>query len=99
LVGVHALEIFAVALAQEARAHMARGIAAGRGVLDLDDLGTEVGQKHRAVGTGAELLNSDDAYAFERFHGIGFRLIHCRAMMMRCISLVPSPMHMSGASR
>ena len=29
----------------------------------------------------------------------GFRSINCLAMMMRCISLVPSPMHSSGASR
>ena len=28
-----------------------------------------------------------------------FRAIHCRAMIMRCISLVPSPMQVSGASR
>ena len=30
---------------------------------------------------------------------IGFRATSCLAMMMRCISLVPSPMHISMASR
>ena len=29
----------------------------------------------------------------------GFLSISCRAMMMCCISFVPSPMHMSGAAR
>jgi len=29
----------------------------------------------------------------------GFCSISCRAIMMRCISFVPSPMHMSGAAR
>ena len=93
------LEVLAVVLAEEVRADAARGVAAGGGVLDLDDLGAEVGQEQRAVGPGAELLHGQDAHAFQWLHEAGFRLIHCLAMMMRCISLVPSPMHISGASR
>ena len=51
------------------------------------------------VGTGAELLEGEDAHAFERLHAPALRLIHCFAMIRRCISLVPSPMQVSGASR
>ena len=68
-------------------------------VLDLDHLGAEVGDEHRGVGPRAKLLDGEEAHPFQRFHATGFRLIHCLAMMMRCISLVPSPMHMRGASR
>ena len=81
------------------RADMPRRIAVGR--LDLDHLGAQLGQEHGAVGTGAELLQRQDAHALERLgvHRMAFRLTHWRAMMMRCISLVPSPMQVSGASR
>ena len=50
-----------------------------------------------ANGYGPE---GEDAQPVER-KGLhtGFRAISCFAMMMRCISLVPSPMHISGASR
>ena len=89
----------AVVLAEEVRADVARGVAPGLGVLDLDHLGAEIGQEHRAVGPRAELLDRDNANAFQRLHATGFLLIHCLAMMMRCISLVPSPMQVSGASR
>ena len=68
-------------------------------VLDLDHLGAEVGEQHRAVGPGAELLEGEHADAVERLHALLLRLIHCLAMIMRCISLVPSPMQVSGASR
>ncbi len=78
---------------------MARGVAAGRGILDLDHLGAEVGEQHRGIGTGAELLEGEDANSLERLHAPSLRFIHCRAMIRRCISLVPSPMQVSGASR
>ncbi len=99
LAEVPCLEILAVVLAQLIRSDLARGIAFRR--LDLDHFGAELGQEHRAVGAGAELLQCQDANTFERFgaHTTAFRLTHCRAMMMRCISLVPSPMQVSGASR
>ena len=71
------------------------------GVLDLDHLGAQLGQEHGAVGPGAELLEGQDADALESGCHVmpGSVLIHCLAMMMRCISLVPSPMQVSGASR
>ena len=41
---------------------------------------------------GAVLLDRDDAHAGKRQAHTGFLSISCLAMMMRCISLVPSPM-------
>ncbi len=86
------------------KADLARGIALGR--FDLDHLGAQLGQEHGAVGPGAELFQGQDADALEgpsrgrlSAHSSACRLIHCLAMMMRCISLVPSPMQVSGASR
>src|SRR5262249_36828954 len=99
LVGVHALEVGAVVLAQELRTDMARGVALGLRVLDLDDLGTEIGKEEGAIGSRAELLDGHDPDAFQRLHATGFLLLLCLAMMMRCFSLVPSPMQVSGASR
>ena len=103
LVEVERLEEMAVVLAEEIRAHAARGIAALFAVLDLDDVGTEIGEVHGAERSGAERLEGQHTNAFQgqvrRVHQIGFRSISCRAMIMRCISFVPSPMHISGASR
>ena len=65
----------------------------------LMTLGAEVGEQHGAVRCGAELLDRYDAHALEWLHTSGFLLMNCFAMMMRCISLVPSPMQVSGASR
>jgi len=53
---IEGLEILAVAGTQHVGADPARRVAASSGVLDLDDLGTEIGQEHRAVGGSAELL-------------------------------------------
>src|SRR5262249_9150158 len=99
LAEVPGLEVLAVGRPQTMRADVARRIALRR--LDLDHLRAQLGQEHRAVRPGAELLQGEDPYALQRFsgHTMTFRLIHCRAMMMRCISLVPSPMQVSGASR
>ncbi len=99
LVHVPGLEILAVAVCQHVRADMARSVAAGRGIFDLDHLGAEISQQHRAVRAGAELLEGEDAHSLQRFHAPAFRFSHCRAMIRRCISLVPSPMQVSGASR
>src|SRR5438128_1200174 len=99
LAEVPGLEIFAVGIAQLVRPDMARRIAIRR--LDLDDFGTQLGQEHGAVRTGAELLEREDTDALQRLgvHATAFRLTHWRAMMSRCISLVPSPMQVRGASR
>src|SRR5690606_5911898 len=116
LIGVPALEILAVVRAEHERPGLAGRVAAGCGVFYLDDLRTQVREKHGAVGARAELFYRDDAYALQRKmgraryvtalwlagtrgHCAGFLLIHCLEMMMRCISLVPSPMQVSGASR
>src|SRR6201996_5803578 len=99
LVDVEGLVIFAVVLAEEIRPGLARGIAVDRGILDLDNLGAEIGEQHRAVRRGTELLDGYDAHALERLHVAGFLLMNVLEMMMRCISLVPSPMQVSGASR
>ena len=92
------LEIEAVIVAQH-RAHAAAGIAPGRAVFDLDDLRPQIRKVHGPVGRRAELFQRQDAQPLQRLHQTGFRLMCCLAMIMRCISLVPSPMHNSGASR
>ena len=103
LVEVERLEEVTVVLTQEIRTHAARGIATLLAILDLDDIGAEIGQIHRAEGARAERLERQDADTLQRqvgrVHQIGFRSISWRAMIMRCISFVPSPMHISGASR
>ena len=99
LVGAPALEILAVIIAQQVGANAPARIAAGSGVLDLDDVGAKIGQEHGSVRRGAELLQRQHPQALQRLHCTGFRLMSCLAMMILCISLVPSPMHMSGASR
>src|ERR1041384_4303665 len=99
LVHVPGLEVLAVAICQHVWADMARSVAAGRGVLDLDHLRAEICKQHRRVGTGAELLEGEDPNSLQRFHAPALRFSHCLAMIRRCISLVPSPMHVSGASR
>jgi len=103
LVEVPALEVFAVGSAEHERAAIARRIAARCGVLDLDDLGAQAGEEHRPIRRRGELLGRENADARERLagahHATGCCLIHWRAMMMRCISFVPSPMQVSGASR
>ena len=47
---------------------VAADVAAGGRVLDLDHLGAEVGELERAPGTGAELLDGDDADVSQRQH-------------------------------
>ena len=45
---------------------MAADVAECGRVFDLDDLGAEVGKVQGAEGTGAELLDRDDAHPRER---------------------------------
>ena len=55
---------YSLSLAPElVRPDLARGIALGR--LDLDHLGAELGQEHRAVGAGTELLQRQDSNSLE----------------------------------
>ena len=51
------------------RRHVARDVAADRGILDLDHLGAEVGELHRPERAGTVLLDRDDADIGERLHG------------------------------
>src|SRR6185436_5236525 len=100
LAEIPGLEILAVVLAQTIRTDLARRIAVRR--LDLDHLGTKLGHEHRAVWPGAKLFQRQDPDAREWLgvaHADAFRRVHWRAMIRRCISLVPSPMQVSGASR
>jgi hypothetical protein len=106
LVEVEGLVEEAVVLSEEIGPGGARAVAAAPpvpvGRLELDHLGAELGQHHRAIGPRAILLEAEDPDAGKR-QGLaahaGFRFTHCLATIMRCISLVPSPMHMRSASR
>ena len=49
--------------------HVAAHLAAGPVVLDLDDLGAEIGEVHGAEGSRAVLLDGDDGEPFERADG------------------------------
>src|SRR4051794_8181504 len=64
LIAVEAVEELAVvapvAVAEKERADPARHVAAVGRVLDLDDLGAEIGQLHRAVGARPILLDRND---------------------------------------
>src|SRR5262245_61835561 len=46
-----------------------RAVAADVRVLDLDDLGAEIGEQQRAEGAGAELRDRDDPQTVERRFG------------------------------
>ena len=48
------------------RRDVARDVAADGRVLDLDHVGAEIGELHRPVRAGAELLDRDDANVGER---------------------------------
>src|SRR3546814_8832312 len=98
--------VAALAVVEEEGTDRARHVATVGRILQLDDLGADVGQVLRPPGTGAVLFDGEDADAFERQHErfslrpqIGFRAMSWRAMKMRCRSLVTSPIVSSGASR
>ena len=58
-------------------ADMPPDIATLAGVLDLDDLGTQVGQLQCAKGSGTILLDGYDPYAFQRKgHVMGSRFVN-----------------------
>src|SRR6266581_6811853 len=98
LVDIEGLKILAVVLTEHERTGLAGRVAADRRIFDLDDFGSKVSKEHGAVRGGSKLLHRDDAYAMKGHHATGFLLISCLAMMIRCISLVPSPIQVSGAS-
>ena len=100
LVHIERLEEVAIVRAQKIGTHAACGIAAGFAVFNLDDLGAKIRQIQRTERTRTEVLEGEYAVPAERLavHS-GFRAASWRAMMIRCISLVPSPMHISGESR
>src|SRR4029079_3797614 len=99
LVAVEGFVEVAVAWSEEQRPARAAHVAAFLEVFDLDHLGAEVGQVQRSERPGAILFDRDDAYAGQRQTHARFLSINCLAMMIRCSSLVPSPMTRSGASR
>ena len=71
-------------------------------VLDLDDFSAQLGKEHRAIRTGAILFRRKDAKARKGESVLGhagFRLTHCFEIIIRCISFVPSPMHIRIESR
>src|SRR4030095_13443200 len=65
LVPIERLEVEAVLLAGERR-DVPPDVTAGRRVLDLDDLGAEVGKLHGGERPGPELAERDDAPGRER---------------------------------
>ena len=81
------------------RPHVAGDVAPCFSVLDFDQICSQVGQKTSTIGSGTILFDGDDPQTLERKAHTGFLSTNCRAMIMRCISLVPSPMHINGASR
>ena len=64
LVPVEALEVDAV-VAFDLGGHLAGDVASAEGVFDLDHLCSQVCQQHAGPGTGAELLNGQDANALQ----------------------------------
>ena len=98
-VQVEDLKILAVIVAKKIWSGLAGRIAARSSVLDFNDFRTKIGQQHRSIGPCAELFDRDDPQSAEGLHVAGFRFMNCLEMMIRCISLVPSPMQVKGASR
>ena len=100
LVKIEALEIQTLAFAQPVRADMARGVTTFWR-LDFDNVSAQLSQEHGAIRSCTILLRANYAKSFEwkALAHAGLALIHCFEMMMRCISLVPSPMHISIESR
>ena len=64
-------------------------------VTPIEDIGKMLGAK----GARAILLDGDNPHAGEGQTHTRFLSMSCLAMIMRCISFVPSPMTRSGASR
>ena len=97
----------AIARTKVMRPHSTTDITAIVVVFNFDDLSPKISQVLRAERPCPVLLDRDDADAgqqarLNRFGlsaHIGFLSITCLAMMMRCISLVPSPINSKGESR
>ena len=98
-VQIEDLEILAVIVAKKIWPGLARRITAGSRVFDFDDLCAKIGQQHRSIRSSAELFDRDNPQSAERLHAAGFRFMYCLEIMIRCISFVPSPMQVKGASR
>ena len=103
LAAIERLMEMTVAGAEIVRPDGTADIAAFRRVFDFDDLGAEIGEQHAAERPGAILLDRQHRHAIQRqrprIHQMRFRSIRRRAMTRRWISLVPSPITSSGASR
>src|SRR5262249_59776527 len=65
LAAIERLEVERVALVRVGP-YRARAVTADARILDLDDLGAEIGKELRAEGAGAELRDGHDAQAVER---------------------------------
>src|SRR3546814_14691561 len=96
--------VAALAVVEEEGTDRARHVAAVGRVLQLDDPGADIGPVLRPPGTGAVLFDGEDADAFEGPHArfslrpkVEFRAMSCWAMMIRCNSVVPSPIVISVA--
>src|SRR5699024_1502846 len=99
LVPVEGLEELTIIFSKEIGTDMAPHIPIGARVFHLDDLRAQVGQVLGCERACPVLLNRYDANIFQGTSHFGFLSISCFAIMMRCNSLVPSPMAMRGASR
>src|SRR5262245_59357541 len=98
LVQIEDLKILTVIVTEKIRAGFAGRVAAYSCVLDFDDFCAEIGQQHRSIRSRAELFDRDNPHSAEGIH-TGFRLMNCLEIMIRCISFVPSPIQVRGASR
>src|ERR1700722_18837981 len=67
-VTIEALEKMTVIGREKIRPHAAPHVAAVGWILDLDDVGAEIGELHRAVRTGAVLLDGNDTHSRKRQH-------------------------------
>ena len=103
LIAVEGVMEMAIARAEIIRADTTPNITAFSWVFDLNDLSAHIGQQHGTERPGAILFNRQDRYAIQRQgpirHQIGFFSIRRFAITRRWISLVPSPITNSGASR
>src|SRR6516165_9762846 len=102
LVPVEGLEELAISRAKKMWSDSAAEVSALRHVLDLDHFGSEVRQVQRTPGSRTVLFDGKNPESGERKHRVlqtGLRATSWRAIMIRCNSLVPSPMHSNGASR
>ena len=103
LIAIEGVMEMAIARPEIIRANAAPNITTLGRVFDFNDLSTHIGQQHGSEGPGAILLNRQNGHAIQRQgpirHQMGFFSIRRFAITSRWISLVPSPITKSGASR